>query len=131
MIRRLLLSLSALTLLCSSGAMAAGISYPEAPGPNPDHLITPPGENQYFYMRPDGQAFRLQIDTTNNMADYLNRHYYDPSWRGETWSPWDVVTNTEKMSRSLATWTEYNSANRYRVWTGFNQLMERYSGFGP
>lgn len=132
MIRRLLvLSLSALSFVCSSGAMAAGISYPEAPGPNPDHLIVPPGENPYFYVRTDGQAFSLQTDSTNNLTDYLNRHYYDYQWRGQTWGPWDMVSNSEKIARSMHIWEEYNNANQYGLWNGWNRNWERFSGFGP
>lgn len=131
MIRQLLLSLSALALVCSSGATAAGISYPEAPGPNPDHLITPPQENPYFYVRSDGQPFTLQIDSTNNLTDYLNRHYYDYRWRGQVWGPYDTVTNAEKLVRLGHLWPEYNEANEYRLWTGFNKFFEKYSGYGP
>lgn len=131
MIRQLLLSLSALFLLCSHGASAAGISYPEAPGPNPDHLITPPSENPYFYVRTDGQAFTLQIDSTNNLTDYLNRHYYDFRWRAQVWSPWDTVSQCERAVRLTHLWPEYDEANHFRLWTGFNQFLERTSGFGP
>ena len=132
MIRRLLtLTFTALSLCCANGAIAAGITYPEAPGPNPDHLITPPSENPYFYVRPDGQAYTLQIDSTNNLTDYLNRHYYDFTWRGQQWSPWDTVTNSEKLVRSTHLWPEYNEANQWHLFNGWNRAWERYSGFGP
>lgn len=132
MIRRLLvLSFSLLSVMSSGSALAAGISYPEAPGPNPDHLITPPQENPYFYVRPDGQAFTLQVDSTNNMTDYLNRHYYDFAWRGEQWGPWDMLSNSEKAVRGLHLWPEYNEANQFHLFNGVNRFFERYSGFGP
>jgi hypothetical protein len=131
MIRRLLLSLTALSFLCISGATAAGISYPEAPGPNPDHLITPPQENVYFYVRPDGQAFELQVDNTQNLTEYLNRHYYDANWEGMQWAPWNVSTTVMKQMRSMALFPEYNAANVFGVCNGWNRFFEVYSGFGP
>ena len=132
MLRRLLLlTLTSLSLTCMGGAMAAGITYPEAPGPNPDHLITPPQENSYFNMRPDCQAFRLQIDFCDNYTDFLNRHYYDPHWDGMQWCPWDVVSTIEKQSRSMACWTEYNNQNVYGVCNGWARFWEVYSGYGP
>lgn len=132
MIRRfLLLSLTALSLISISGANAAGISYPEAPGPNPDKLITPPQENPYFFVRSDGQPFSLSIDFTDNMTDFLNRHYYDPHWDGMQWAPWDVVSTIEKQERSMACWTEFNQANVYGVCNGWNRFWEVYSGYGP
>ena len=130
MIRRFIL-LSVLALACTSGVMAAEISYPEAPGPNPDHLIAPAGESTYFNVRPDGQAFRLQIDQHANITDYLNRFYYDFDWRGEDWAPYDNVTQVEKLSRMLNTSRTYRQANQYNLWTGFNEFFERNSGYGP
>ena len=132
MIRRFfLLSLSALSFACVSGAMAAGITYPEAPGPNPDHLITPPQENPYFYVRPDGQAFKLEIDSTNNLTDYFNRHYYDPKWEGCQWTPWDCQMLVQKEERCLAMWPEYNQFGILGVCNGWHRFWEVYSGFGP
>ncbi|MBX9689122.1 MAG: hypothetical protein K2X27_20605 [Candidatus Obscuribacterales bacterium] len=133
MIRRLLtLSfIASLPLIFAGSVSAAGISYPEAAGPNPDHLITPPGENGFFPMRNDGQAFSLQIDSTNNLTDYMNRHYYDFRWDGATWSPWDTMSVSQKGVRLSHLWPEYNEANQFHLFNGFNVLMERLSGFGP
>ncbi len=129
--RFLILSLLALSIGFANGANAAGISYPEAPGPSPDTLMPVPQENPYFYARPDGQAYQLQIDSTNNLSDYLNRHYYDFKWRGQQWAPWDTASIAEKLIRSTHLWPEYNEANQYHLFNGFNQTMERYTGFGP
>ncbi|MBY0359471.1 MAG: hypothetical protein K2W82_15820 [Candidatus Obscuribacterales bacterium] len=121
-------------LMFPANAIAApdnSISYPEAPAPSPDHLVTPPRENPYFYVRPDGQAYTIQTDHTNNITDYLNRHYYDFAWRGEVWSPYDNMTTVEKGSRLMGTWPEYNEATRFRVLNGWNQFWEKWSGFGP
>lgn len=131
MIHRFLLTLSALALLSSSSAMAAEMTYPEAPGPNPDHLITPAGEDPYFPMRPDGQAYRLQIDTHANITEYLNRHYYDFNWRGEDWAPYDNVSNVEKVARLMNTYRTWRQANQFNLWTGFNEWFEKMSGYGP
>lgn len=131
MIRRIVLLTVSALMVCASGAWAAEMAYPEAPGPNPDHLITPPGESIYFNVRPDGQPFALQIDTHANITEYLNRHYYDFNWRGEDWAPYDNVSNVEKVARLMNTWRTYNQANQYNLWNGFNQYMERNSGYGP
>lgn len=128
---RLLLLLSLLFTTSFSACLAAGISYPEAPGPDPDHLIIPPRENPYFFVRPDGQAFTLQTDHTNNLTDYLNRHYYDFNWRGEVWSPYDNMTLVEKTSRIMGTWPDYYYATRFRTLNGWNIFWEKWSGFGP
>ncbi len=129
--RFLLLSLSALSFVCMSGTMAASITYPEAPRPNPDHLITPPQENVYFYVRPDGQELVIDLDNTNNMTDFLNRHYYDKQWDGLGWSPWDTTTIVEKQARSMSLWPEYNQFGVYGVFNDFHRFWEYYSGYGP
>jgi hypothetical protein len=132
MIRKLLfLSVSALSVACMNGAMAAGITYPEAPGPNPDQLIVPPQENPYYYVRPDKQAFVLAIDSTNNMTDFLNRHWYDRHWNGVQWSPWDAQVILRKGERCLAIWPEYNQFSQLGVCNGWHRFFEVYSGFGP
>jgi hypothetical protein len=82
-------------------------------------------------VRQDGQPFALQIDSTNNLTDYLNRHYYDYRWRGQVWGPYDIVSQSEKLVRLSHLWPEYNEANQYRLWTGFNKYFERLSGYGP
>lgn len=125
-----LLALSAF-LLSTASVSAAGISYPEAPGPSPDKLISPPEENPYFYIRADKQAFSLQVDSTNNFTDYFNRHYYDYAWRGEQWSPWGACTIPEKLIRSCHLWPEFNEANQYHLFNGVNKFFERFSGYGP
>lgn len=125
-----LLSVIALALTAGS-VQAAGISYPEAPIPPADSLIKPPAETTTFPIRKDGQAFNLEIDSTVNMTDSLNRHYYDFNWRGEVWAPFDNCTTAEKGVRLMNTWPEYNAATQGRIFTGWHLFWEKWSGFGP
>lgn len=117
--------------LCGPCLEASAITYPDAPPPDPNHVIIPPRENPYFFIRPDGQALMVQTDSTCNLTDYMNRHYYDYRWRGEVWSPFDNVTQCEKGVRLMHTWPEYDAATQGRVFTGWHLFWERWSGFGP
>lgn len=122
--------LTALVGFCAP-ATAATINYPDAPPPDPNHVIVPPHENSYFYVRPDGQAEMIQTDSSCNYTEYMNRHYYDFNWRGEVWSPFDSVTQGEKGLRSLSTWPEYYAATQARIFTGWHTFWEKWSGYGP
>jgi hypothetical protein len=106
---------------------------PLPPAPQPDHakVIVPPGEQQYFPVRADGQPYILNIDRTVNLTEAMNRMYYNPKWRGEEWTPFDQVDNIERASRLMGTWREYDEANIYRVFTPVNKFIEKYSGYGP
>lgn len=107
------------------------LSYPAAPAPPHDKLVPPPGENQYFFTRPDGQPFLLNIENTVNLTDYLNRFYYNPSWDGEVWAPVDFYTFPERASRTMASWPEYSEFGELRVLNRVHRFIERASGFGP
>jgi hypothetical protein len=106
-------------------------NFPEASTPNPDKLITPPGEIQYFPIRADGQPFVLNEDITVNWTDALNRYYYNPRWRGEVWSPLPHYWIVERSVRMMPTWPEYDQFSILRVGNGWHKFMERWSGFGP
>lgn len=133
MIRRcgLLSILGSIVLASAASAASSSMTYPEAPPPNPDQLIVPPRENPYFFVRPDGQAYTFQTDHTNNLTDYLNRHYYDFNWRGEVWTPYDNMTIVEKTCRFMGTWPDYYYATRFRKLNGWNVFWEKWSGYGP
>lgn len=98
---------------------------------SPDKLIAPPGENPYFPVRTDGQPYILNMDTTVNLTDALNRYYYNPRWRGEVWTPFDQVDQIEKATRLMSTWFEYDQENIYRKGDPVAKWFERLSGFGP
>lgn len=107
------------------------LMQPPAPRPAPDNVVTPPGEEAYFPVRPDGQPFLLNIDNSVNLTDAINGFYYDPKWRGEVWAPFDQISLIERATRKMATWPEYDQANQYRKFNHVNKFFERYSGFGP
>lgn len=107
------------------------IPLPAAPQPDRTKIVTPPGEQQYFPIREDGQPYVLNVDRTVNLTDALNRVYYNPKWRGEEWTPFDQVDTIERACRLMGTWREYDEANIYRVFTPVNKFFEKYSGFGP
>lgn len=96
-----------------------------------ERLIPPPQEMRYFPVRADGQPFVLDIDTTVNFTDSLNRFYYDPKWRGEVWAPFNQWSIAERATRLMATWPEYDEFSQYRKLNKVNKFFERYSGFGP
>lgn len=104
---------------------------PAAVEPPPDILVTPPGEEAYFPVRPDGQPFLLNIDTTVNLTDRLSGFYYDPKFRGEVWAPFDQVNLIERATRLMATWKDYDEFSTYRKLNKVNKFFEKYSGFGP
>lgn len=109
-------------------------NYPAAPPPKmppADHLINPAGENIYFPMRQDGQPYVLNQDLTVNFTDTLNRFYYNPRWRGEHWSPYQMYTIVEKTALTMPTWREYDEFSTIRIMNGFHKFMEKYSGYGP
>lgn len=107
------------------------ILYPPAPAGNRDRLITPPGENQYFPVRADGQPYVLNIDRTVNLTAALNQFYYNPKWRGEVWTPFDQIDSIERATRIMGTWREYDEFSELRIFNGFHKFFEKYSGFGP
>jgi hypothetical protein len=96
-----------------------------------EKLISPPGENPYYPVRMDGQPFILNVDTTVNLTTALNEFYWNPKWRGEVWSPFDLPETIERASRIMSTWPEYDSENMFRIGTRPAQWLERYSGYGP
>jgi hypothetical protein len=96
-----------------------------------EKLISPPGEDPYFPVRTDGQPYVLNVDSSINLTSALNHFYWDPKWRGEVWSPFDQPELAERAQRLMALWPEYDGANVFRVGTGINQWLERFSGFGP
>jgi hypothetical protein len=98
---------------------------------SPDKLIAPPGENPFFPVRTDGQPYILNIDTTVNLTDAMNRFYYNPRWRGEVWTPFDQVDEIERATRLMATWFEYDQENIFRKGDPVAKWFERVSGFGP
>ena len=108
-----------------------GLSYPQAPMPEQPALIPQPQENVYFPMRPDGQPFLLNIDNTVNYTNPINRVYYDPAWRGQSWAPFNCYPLVERGSRLMSTWPGYNNAVDRGHATRVNQWFEKASGFGP
>jgi hypothetical protein len=123
-----------LTTTCS-GTYAARrmqpLSMPPASMRNPDYLVTPPGENQYFFLGAQGTPYYLNIDETVNWTDALNRTYFNPRWRGEDWTPLPFYWIVERQCRLLSSWDEYNEFSIYHVGNKFHQFFEKYSGFGP
>jgi hypothetical protein len=128
-----LLSLAALQLSGAQPTEARRDSLPEPPAVEApvDLLVTPPGEEVYFPVRPDGQPFLVNIDTTVNLTDKINGFYYDPKFRGEVWAPFDQVSLIERATRMMATWPEYDQFSIYRKFNGVHKFFEKYSGFGP
>lgn len=119
-------------LLASAGHCATQtMTYPEAPVPSADTLITPPGEATKFPLREDGQAYRLQLDMNSNYTDYLNRRHYELRWDGMVWAPYNMGEMPEKIVRTLETWPEYSEFSTLRVFNGWHTFWEVYSGFGP
>lgn len=106
-------------------------SYPPAPMPNPDRLVVPPQEQQFFPIRPDGQPFVLNQDVTVNLTDSLNRYYYNPHWRGEDWGPFNQYWIIERTVLMMPTYREYDEFSVFKVGNGFHKFFERYSGYGP
>jgi len=96
-----------------------------------EKLIVPPQENRFFYVRTDGQPYVLNVDTTVNLTDALDRFYYNPRWRGEVWTPFDQLDEIERQTRLMGTWPEYDQANIFRVSNPIHKWFEKYSGFGP
>jgi hypothetical protein len=131
----LLLSLAlALTAIFAIAPAEAKKQFPPEPAAveaAPDILVTPPGEEAYFPVRPDGQPFLLNIDTTVNLTDKLSGFYYDPKFRGEVWAPFDQVNLIERATRLMSTWQDYDQFSTYRKLNKVNKFFEKYSGFGP
>jgi hypothetical protein len=90
-----------------------------------------PGEAFQFPTNSDGSPFVLDIDTTVNFTDALNRFYYDPKWRGEVWVPFNQWTVAERATRLMSTWPEYDEFSQLRKLNHVHKFFERYSGFGP
>lgn len=99
--------------------------------PSRDRAVLPPMEMQYFPVNPDGTPIVLDIDTTVNFTDALNRFYYDPKWRGEVWVPFNQWSISERATRLMSTWPEYDEFSIYRKLNHVHKFFERYSGFGP
>jgi hypothetical protein len=99
--------------------------------PSADRLPRMPGEAFQFPTNSDGSPFVLDIDTTVNFTDALNRFYYDPKWRGEVWVPFNQWTVAERATRLMSTWPEYDEFSQYRKLNHVHKFFERYSGFGP
>ena len=99
--------------------------------PSRERVIQMPGETHFFPTNPDGTPFVLDIDTTINFTDSLNRFYYDPKWRGEVWVPFNQWTIAERATRLMSTWPEYDEFSQYRKLNHVHKFFERYSGFGP
>ncbi|MCC7530759.1 MAG: hypothetical protein IT342_19710 [Candidatus Melainabacteria bacterium] len=104
---------------------------PAAVSPSPEKSIAMPGEVNFFPTNPDGTPFVLDIDTTVNFTDSLNRFYFDPKWRGEVWVPFNQWTISERATRLMATWPEYDEFSQLRKLNHIHKFFERYSGFGP
>lgn len=107
------------------------MAYPDAPLPNRDRLVAPPGENAYFPARPDGQPYILNVDSTVNLTRALNEFYYNPKWRGEVWTPFDQFDQIERATRLMGTYREYDEFSVLRVLNGVNKWFEKWSGYGP
>lgn len=98
---------------------------------SPERAYKMPGEVSQFPTNADGSPFVLDIDTTVNFTDALNRFYYDPKWRGEVWVPFNQWTVVERATRLMSTWPEYDEFSQYRKLNHVHKFFERYSGFGP
>jgi hypothetical protein len=99
--------------------------------PPRDKIIAPPGENHYFPTTQDGTPIVLDLDTTVNFTESLNRFYYEPKWRGEVWVPFNQWSLIERATRLMSTWPEYDEFSQYRKLNHVHKFFERYSGFGP
>ncbi len=99
--------------------------------PNPDQVVVPPSENQYFPMRSDGQPVMVNVDLTNNFTDLLTRFYFNPHWRGYQWSPYPLWWVPERVSRTMVLWTDYDEQNIYGIGNRWCKFIEKYSGYGP
>lgn len=104
---------------------------PPAARPPRDRLISPPGEEIFYPIRTDGQAYVLNVDRTINLTQALNNFYYDPRWRGEVWTPFDQVDTIERATRLMSTWREYDEFSALRVLNNWHKFWEKYSGYGP
>lgn len=127
----LALALTAIFAMAPAEAKKPFPPEPAAVEAAPDILVTPPGEEAYFPVRPDGQPFLLNIDTTVNLTDKLSGFYYDPKFRGEVWAPFDQVNLIERATRLMSTWQDYDQFSTYRKLNNVNKFFEKYSGFGP
>ena len=105
--------------------------YPHAPPAPKDNLVPPPSMNQYFFTRTDGQPYYLNIDSTANMTDAINRFYFNIGMEGEQWAPADFNSTLERSSRLMATWQDYDQMNWWHQLNGVSRFLERASGFGP
>ena len=128
-----LLAFAALQMSWVESAQARRDNLPEPAAVEApvDLLVTPPGEEAYFPVRPDGQPFLVNIDTTVNLTDKINGFYYDPKFRGEVWAPFDQVSLIERATRMMSTWAEYDQFSIYRKFNGVHKFFEKYSGYGP
>jgi hypothetical protein len=115
----------------AASARRKDLAEPAAVAPPEDLIVTPPGEEAYFPVRPDGQPFLVNIDTTINLTDRISGFYYDPKWRGEVWAPFDQVSLIERATRLMATWPEYDQFSTLRKLNSVHKFFEKYSGFGP
>ena len=107
------------------------LTMPEAPTPNPEQVVPTPRENEYLPMRTDGQPYQLNIDLTNNLTDWLNHFYFNPKWRGYSWSPYPLYFIVERQSRMMFLWPDYDEQNVYALGNRWCKFLEKYSGYGP
>ncbi len=131
-------SLFALILLAGASinmqpaqARRDNLPEPAAVMPAEEILVTPPGEEAYFPVRPDGQPFLVNIDSTVNLTDRISGFYFDPKWRGEVWAPFDQVNLIERATRLMSTFPEYDQFSIYRKMNSVHKFFEKYSGYGP
>ncbi|MCC6979064.1 MAG: hypothetical protein IT343_12135 [Candidatus Melainabacteria bacterium] len=113
-----------------SGKIAQAIRQADF-APARDKLISQPGESHYFPTTADGTPIVLELDTTVNFTESLNRFYYEPKWRGEVWVPFNQWSLIERATRLMSTWPEYDEFSQYRKLNHVHKFFERYSGFGP
>lgn len=138
MIRRLIfLPIASLIIgtACSGAASAQNsldpLVMPQAPMPNPEQVIEPPKQTEYFPMRQDGQPYMSNIDMTSNLTDWLNHYYFDPKWRGEQWTPYPMYWQIERECRMMMLWPDYDEQNMFAKGNRWCKFLEKWSGYGP
>jgi hypothetical protein len=109
----------------------APLNRPEAPMPNPDVLIPPAGEADYIPLRSDGQAFILDEENFVNMTPFLNSQYFNPSWRGENWTPYQNFGIAEHMLPMMSLWSDYDEFSLVHRCNTWHKFFEKWSGYGP
>jgi hypothetical protein len=133
MVALLSLAVSPMALAQNSGPAPAStvLTYPEAPMPNPDVLIPPPHQIEVMPSRADGQRFQIYADQTVNLTDAMNRYSYNPASRGLNIVPFEDYWVSERITRLMALWTDYDEFSLLHHWNGFHKFFEKWSGYGP